>query len=331
MILSISARAAGSGVLCFAVVVAASGAGAAPGVDTAATAAIAATAPQSVIAATAPQSAIAGDSGPQESATRWLGPDLEPLPLTEDELLDVLRNGEVIEREAINIGINGIDRLVLEKDGVRIRAGFRTVDVRDREIRVGDEFYLLFRDSYLFECAAYELARSLGISNVPPTVLRRIRGVDGSVQLWVEGLFEDSNDARSPDYFGWALQLSTMTFFDSLIYNVDRNPGNIQVDHDYKLWMIDHTRAFQSKSAPFQIERVNNIRRDLWDRLRELGDEDFERIFSGLLEPAQVGFFKDRKDALVKHFEALIQERGVEAVIFEPRGADGGPSGRRRP
>ena len=85
--------------------------------------------------------------------------------------------------------------------------------------------------------------------------------------------------------------------------------------------MIDHTRAFQSKATPFRIERVNNVRRDLWERLRALQRADFEDAFSGFLEPAQVGFFMDRRDRLIEHIHALIDERGEEAVVFEPREA----------
>jgi hypothetical protein len=255
----------------------------------------------------------------QDATRTWLGPDLQPLPLTEDEILDALRTGDILEREWIDIGINGIDLLLIEKNGVRMRAGFRIVDINERDRRVGDESYLLFRDDYRAECAAYELARLLDIPNVPPTTLRTIRGIDGSIQLWVEDLFDDSSEARSPDYFGWALQISTMIFFDALVYNTDRNPGNVQVDHAYKLWMIDHTRAFQNKSSPFQVERVNNIRHDLWDRFRSLRREDYERIFAGLLEPVQVEFFMDRRAQLIEHIERLIAERGPEAVLFEPR------------
>lgn len=253
---------------------------------------------------------------PQASESRWVGPDLKPIPLGEDELLEFLRTAEIVEREKIKIGINGIDRLTLEKDGVRLRAGFREVDVRLKNKRVGAMRYLLFRDSFIFECAAYELARLLGIPNVPPAVPRRIDRVDGSVQLWVEDLFEDYGDRRSPDALGWVHQIWTMKFFDALIYNVDRNPGNLIVDHQYRLWLIDHTRAFQRKSSPFQVEYANHVGRDVWERLQTLEREDFDQVFSGLLESTEVSFFMDRRDKLVTHIKALIAERGEAGVLF---------------
>ena len=41
-------------------------------------------------------------------------------------------------------------------------------------------------------------------------------------------------------------QLWDMYFFDNLVCNIDRNPGKILVTSDYQLWMMHHTRAFQS-------------------------------------------------------------------------------------
>ena len=33
--------------------------------------------------------------------------------------------------------------------------------------------------------------------------------------------------------------------FDQLIYNVDRNLGNLVIDKSWTVWMIDHSRAFR--------------------------------------------------------------------------------------
>lgn len=252
----------------------------------------------------------------QASGHQYLGPDLEPIPLSEDEILEFLRTADIVERVTIKIGVNGIDRLTLKQDSIRLHAGFREVDVRLRNRRVGATQYLLFRDSFVFECAAYELARLLGIPNIPPTVLRRIDGVDGSVQVWVEDLFEDVVNVRPPDALGWARQLWTMKFFDALIYNVDRNSGNLIIDHQYRLWMIDHTRAFQRKSSPFQVESTDHVSRDVWERLQTLERDDFEQAFSGLLESAEVSFFMDRREQLIAHIKALIAERSEAAVLF---------------
>ena len=260
--------------------------------------------------------AVVLPAAPQSAEHRFLGPDNEALPLSDAEIVEFLRTAEIVERERISIGINGIDRVTLEQDGVRMRGGFREVDMRQDSARVGGMSYHEFRDSYFFEPAAYKLSVALGIPNVPPAVLRRVQRTRGSLQLWVEDTFEDTSDAQPDSPMAWARQLWNMTFFDSLIYNVDRNPGNILVDHQYRLWMIDHTRAFQQKSDPFELERVGHIGRDVWERFQVLQRSDYEEIFSGLLEAGQIGFFMDRRDALIEHINTLITERGEGAVLF---------------
>lgn len=246
----------------------------------------------------------------------WLGPDLEIVPLTDEEILEFLRTADIVDREHIDIGINGIDRLTLEKDGIRLRAGFRQVDHAERDTRVGDEQYLLFRDYFHFECAAYAVARLLGIENVPPAIPRRVDNEDGSLQLWVEGLFESHDGVRSPDAIGWARQVWTMKFFDALLYNVDRNPGNLKIDRQYRLWLIDHTRAFQHKSKPYQLDAVQHVRTDVWERLQRLTREDFEDALAGLLEPIEIKYLMDRRAALIEHVTALLAERPESAVLY---------------
>ena len=36
-----------------------------------------------------------------------------------------------------------------------------------------------------------------------------------------------------------------MRVFDELIANTDRNLGNMLIDRQWKLWLIDHSRAFR--------------------------------------------------------------------------------------
>jgi len=252
---------------------------------------------------------------PQEEY-QWLDPDGEPLPLSDAEVMDLLRSGEIIETVEIPIGINGIDRLLIEKDGMRIHGGFREVDLERKDHRVGNEFFLLFRDSYIFECAAYEIAKLLGLTNVPPTVVRKVDGVDGSLQVWVEGVYESINDAHPAKPLEWSRQLGTMKLFDALVYNIDRNPGNLLVDHEFRLWLIDHTRAFQVKAKPFELDKVINVRADVWDKLRALDEAQVAAAAGPFLTTRQISMLMERRDALVVHINALIAERPPGTVVY---------------
>jgi len=120
----------------------------------------------------------------QEARNVYLGPDGEPLPFNNDEeIVDFLSTAEILERTRIDEGINRTWKLLMEKDGVRAHAIFREVDITEKNKRVGRIFFLFFRDSYIFDCAAYEMAVLLGMDNVPPAVLSTVNRTPGSVQL----------------------------------------------------------------------------------------------------------------------------------------------------
>ena len=46
----------------------------------------------------------------------------------------------------------------------------------------------------------------------------------------------------------WNAQLHILRVFDELIANTDRNQGNMLIDSRWKLWLIDHSRAFRTSS-----------------------------------------------------------------------------------
>ena len=109
-----------------------------------------------------------------------------------------------------------------------------------------------FKDSYLFEIAAYELDKLLGLNMVPPTVERSFNGKKGSVQLWVENCMTEKDRKLKkmdpPDLAIWNTQIFQVRLFDNLLYNIDRNLGNLLIDDEWKVYMIDHSRSFKNLS-----------------------------------------------------------------------------------
>src|SRR3972149_11873198 len=97
-------------------------------------------------------SQAAGVAGPVRT---FVGPDGNPLPFeNDDELMEFLRTAEVIDASAIGKGINSSQKMLLGKNGVRAHAIFREADETERDTSLAGRFYPVFRDSYLFECAA---------------------------------------------------------------------------------------------------------------------------------------------------------------------------------
>lgn len=257
----------------------------------------------------------------QAPAGRWLGPDGHWLPFTTDqEALDFLRTAQVVGSKRLSEGINKPLKVTLEKDGVRAHAIFRTVHVE--KLRLHEARHRqFFRDSYIYEVAAYELSRLLGLDQVPPAVLRRLGDGDGSLQLWVEEAQSEAKRIRAHEPIFepalWHQQQQIMLLFDNLIYNFDRNHGNMLTDSSGKLWFVDHTRSFNRVPALASPRDIILCERGVWERLRDLDAEEIRERLRPYLAPVEIGAVLKRRNQLLKHIEKLIQKRGQESVFFD--------------
>jgi hypothetical protein len=174
-----------------------------------------------------------------------------------------------------------------------------------------------FWEAYKSEIAAYELDRLLGLDMVPVTLERRVQGELASIQLWVEGcrLLKDVDQSACPRPMDWAKQVCRQRVFDNLIANIDRNQGNLLVDGDWNLILIDHSRAFASDRMPFEKE-MTRIDREMLGRLKALDEAGLmKQIRPWVLSDGQVRAILKRRDKIVAHFERLARERG-EAAVF---------------
>jgi len=271
--------------------------------------------------------AAAGFPSQQASPQRiFLGPDGEPLPFRNDEeILEFLRQAEVVSMKRIPVGVTRPQEVLLERNGVRARAAYRDFDETYQRARLNDgSFFMSLRDSFIHEAAAYEMSRLLGLDNVPPAVPRRHAGKNVTVQLWIEDAMSDPERRESglqpPRQVEFRLQVQTMYLFDDLIGNVDRNEGNLLFDREtWKLWMIDHTRGFQRTTEVRNTERITWCRRDVWERLRTLERADVDAALDGLVGRYEIDALFERRDKLVAHIQARIDEFGEGAVLLTER------------
>jgi hypothetical protein len=258
---------------------------------------------------------------PHREKSLWVDVDQEPLPFQKDEeVLEFLRTAEAKSWKPVGVGINKISKVLLEKDGVRLNAAWRIVDERYSNFRLKDVTTLReLRDSCFFEVAAYRLGRLLGLRNIPPAVERTFKGEKGTLQLWLEGCVPQTEQAQiegNPSPLAWSYQNQMRILFDSLLCNVDRNRGNILIGEDWKLWLIDHTRAFQRSWECKKLETVRMCDREFFKRLKELDEKGLRAEMKGLLKTGEVSDLLRRRAKIITYFEDLIAERGEDSVLF---------------
>jgi len=258
-----------------------------------------------------------------------LDPYGKPLPFSSfEEVEEYLRTAEIVSSKRVGEGINNPLEVLLEKDGIRMHALFRDVHVERKEMPLsGGRISFFFRDDAIFECAAYELARLLGLDSVPPVVERKIRGQQGTLQAWVENVSTEKalrKNADVPpsggiDRWRWMMRHQNVYLFDNLIYNEDRNTGNILIEPNGKLWMIDHTRAFRRWKELMNPELVQFVERSRWEKLQTLDETAVRAKLKDFLKPVELNGLIERKGLLIDHIQKLIDERGEKAVLFTMR------------
>ncbi len=252
----------------------------------------------------------------------WTDPDGNPLPFQSDEeIMQFLRTAKVISLKDIGEGITNPKKVMLEKDGVRMNAIFRAVNEdKPSATMAGGSTEMFFRDSYIFEPAAYHLSRLLGMTSVPPAVLRTVRGNDGSVQIWLEGLMTYTKSQKlklaPPDRARWTKQVHMMRFFDALIFNTDRNTGNWMIDSKWNLWLIDHTRAFRRQVTLRSQALLVQCDRKLYEQVKNLDEDKARQTLKPFLRGYEIDALLERRKKLMEHFEGLIREKGESRVLF---------------
>jgi len=172
-----------------------------------------------------------------------------PIGYSEQEVIDILTHGKVINEVDIPVGITKPKRMTLSYQGKTMDAIFKFQDTDPNMQNNGWNRKKELADRYQYEVVAYELDKMLGIGLVPPAVERNINDKLGILQAWYTGLISKlSYSEDNIEYGGHCdrqAQRNMVRVFDLLIHNTDRNQSNIMYSrHDWQLWFIDHSRSF---------------------------------------------------------------------------------------
>jgi hypothetical protein len=225
-----------------------------------------------------------------------------PQPISIDQLLDLLANGEIVQQGLLPWGSNYTFLISVSQGDLQTAAIYKP--------REGERPLWDFPEGTLCqrEVAAFVVSQALDWFVVPPTILRNGPHGVGMVQFYIqcdpnEHYFTLKEDERFTEQF------KRIALFDLLINNADRKSGHCLRDADDHIWAIDHGVAF---SVEPKLRTViwdfagDDVPIELRDDLRQFrarldrpGDATAKAL-AALLDKREINALKRRTDQLIQ-------------------------------
>ena len=240
-------------------------------------------------------------------------------PLTDAQIEQFLATARVVQTRGIGKGVTDSIRATLSDGTLTHDAQIQTIDETKREFRTKQGLELNFRDSWHFNVAAYRIDRLLRLELVPVSVARSWRNTPGAFTWWIDDVLMDEGERLKrklppPDSRCWLDQRGLVRMFDQLIDNTDRNLGNMLIAKNWRIWAIDHTRAFRSSNSPKNLTELTGIDRAVFARLEALDFAAVKQAVDGHIRDSDIRRLLSRRDAIVAHLKTL-----GEAALYDRR------------
>lgn len=241
--------------------------------------------------------------------------------LTHEEMATFLQTARIVRFKPISKGITSPWRLTLTDGRLTHDAAFQSVDEHKpfQEFASGGR-ELNFVDSWRYDIAAFRLAGLLGLGDMMPvTVERRWHGKDGALSWWIDTMMEEGDRLKkkmeAPDSEQWNQQMYRLRVFSQLVDDTDRNLGNVLITHDWKVQMIDFTRAFRLMPS-IKEQEITRCDRRLLGALERLTLNQVVEAAGKYLNTAEAKAIMARRDLIVAHVRRLVAEKGEAAVLY---------------
>jgi hypothetical protein len=247
----------------------------------------------------------------------------EPAPRrSRAEMEQFLLNADVLQRKGIGQGVTNSEKAVLSNGKLQHEAHIQSIDVQNNTFTSARGTELNFKDSYKFNIAAYRLDKIMDLNMIPVSVVRKVAGKTSAVTWWVDDKMFDDVDRKKqgiepPDQDDWNKQMYVVRVFDQLIYNTDRNLGNLVIDKQWRMWMIDHTRAFRLQTKLLNEKNLVMCDRKLLASMRKLDQDTLEEQLLPFLTKGEVKAMLTRRDLILKFFDNAVKEKGEGAVLYD--------------
>jgi hypothetical protein len=219
-----------------------------------------------------------------------------------------LKSARIVRTRSAQKGVTNSLRATLSDGTITHDAQIQVVDERKTTGPSPQGMEMNFRDSWMFNVAGYRLDRLLGMNLVPVSVERRHNTSPAAFTWWIDDVMMDEGGRlkqklTSPRPGDWNEQMQMVRVFDQLIYNMDRNLGNLLITKDWNIWAIDHTRAFRVHKSLKTPENVTRCDRQMFERLKQLDKPTLTRELSPYLAGWEIEAILARRDLIVERLE----------------------------
>jgi hypothetical protein len=212
-------------------------------------------------------------------------------------------------------------RLTLSDGTFSHDASFQAIDERKPFMQGADgRSEVNFVDSWRYNLAAYRLAELVGLAEMMPTTIEyRYRNRPGSLTWWMDSLMDEGERLKKkvepPNQALWNEDMLRMRVFMELVHDTDRNLGNVLISPEWRVIMLDFTRAFRLWPA-IRANELPRIDRALLGKLEALTEEGVTAATKDYLPKGEIEAVMKRRDLIVEHFRARVKQLGEARVLY---------------
>ena len=237
-------------------------------------------------------------------------------PLSDDQIEAFLRDAKVVKTKSVGKGVTGTLRATMTDGTLTHDAQIQQIEEKKTQFEAAGAAEFNFEDSWRFNVAAYRVDRLIGLQMVPVTVSRKWKSAPAAFTWWIDDVMMDEgkrlkDKTQPPDSGLWNEQMQMVRVFDQLIYNVDRNMGNLLIGKTWRVWAIDHTRAFRTQNTLKAPANVTRCDRQVIEGLKQLNKEGLKKSIGEFVTDYQINGLLARRDKIVE----ILEKAGPSAVF----------------
>lgn len=231
--------------------------------------------------------------------------------VTDEQKEEFLQNAKIVKSRSVGKGVTSTTRVTLSDGTLTHDASVQTIKEAKTLFQPDNgPAEPNFKDTWESNVAAWKLAKVLGLQwMTPPSVARRYNGKEASFTWWIDDAMMDEGERvakklQAPDQTRWNQLWHIIHVFDQLIYNTDRNAGNVVIDKNWHVWMIDHSRAFRISRELRNPKILAQVDRTLLEKIKALDEPGLLKELQPYVSRDEIRGLLSRRDLIIKFFDA---------------------------